>query len=1239
MRRVSRMVALGRCFTAGTAAVTLAAALCAVASASVAAPAGVVAGSDSGGTPVGAPPAMPIGAHDRGLAASTESVAFDVVLAPRNQTAVDAFVAAVSTPGSPSYQQFLAPGEFASRFGPTPATIARVTDGLRALGLTVGEPRGSVVPVSGTVSTITAALHTPFRHYALASGRIVRANDVAPRLPPTFAAAVQGIVGLDDLAQFRHPAPPTAPDLTAASTADPALDPAVQPAVVPNLTGPSACSAASTGSGTAFFTAPQLASYYGLTSTYTAGTRGAGIRVAVFELEPFLDSDINAYKTCYGISTVVARSNIDGGPGVGAGSAEAALDIEDIIGLVPDAGLGLGADPGLGLPANTGVQVYQGPANANGQNVLDVYNQIAVDDSSQVVSTSWGACEASSNTVFTNGERAIFQMMATQGQTIFAASGDAGSADCDTNPVPNPAPNTPTTLAVDDPASQPEVTGVGGSSLASVTGPETVWNDGIQSNGGGFNVSAGGGGVSSRWQMPSWQSAPGVVSPQSSGTPCSAPTGVLCREVPDVSASADPQHGYRIFFSGSWFVVGGTSASAPTWAAFIGLVDSRCGQRVGFVNPTLYQLRTAGTTNFHDVTSGNNDGAGANGGLYTAATGYDMASGLGTPIGSTLATALCPTPPPGDGKGTMTVAPANVGAATHDTLVFTYLPPPGKDFINGVLKIVVPAGWSGPSTTPGSAGFTTSSAGVVSIVGSAISVTGVSAAVNGAVTITYGDTSGGGPGTLAPSSAQTSTFTASQQATSSSTLTALVAGSPQVVVGTAADGTGTLTVSPTTTTVGAPTTLQFVYSPPSGTGITNGKLWITVPASWTTPQLGSNAAAGFVSTTTGTLSVSGQVIRVNSLTLAIGASVTVTYGDVSTNSAGAAVAPSTSGTSIFAASLQATAAGTLTPLAAPPSVVVNPSGGGGGGGGGGGPPPPPPLNLVRVAGIDRIGTSVAAAQTAFPGAGSAAAVIIVRSDGFADALAGTPLAVAKHGPMLLTAPAALDPTVGTEIRRVLAPGGTVYLLGGPAALSQAVAVAVSALGFTIVRIAGLDRFATATSVASMFGPPTAIFEADGTTFADALSAGTAAAAAHGVVVLTNGTAVSPVTASFLAANAAAKRYAIGGPAATADRSATPFVGADRFATAVLVAQAFFPSPKAVGLASGVAFPDALAGGAVAGAAQGPIVLVPASGALPASVVGYLSTAAGSATAAWLFGGTTAIAPQVFDQAAAILSGS
>ena len=79
-------------------------------------------------------------------------------------------------------------------------------------------------------------------------------------------------------------------------------------------------------------------------------------------------------------------------------------------------------------------------------------------------------------------------MMATQGQTIFAASGDAGSADCDTEPGTEHAAQHPAALAVDDPASQPEVTGVGGTSLASTTGPESVWNDGLQPNGSGAHA-------------------------------------------------------------------------------------------------------------------------------------------------------------------------------------------------------------------------------------------------------------------------------------------------------------------------------------------------------------------------------------------------------------------------------------------------------------------------------------------------------------------------------------------------------------------------------------------------------------------------------------------------------------------------------------------------------------------------------------------------------------------------------
>ena len=80
--------------------------------------------------------------------------------------------------------------------------------------------------------------------------------------------------------------------------------------------------------------------------------------------------------------------------------------------------------------------------------LLDIYQAIANDNASQVVSTSWGLCEAGASSSFLNSENTIFQQMASQGQTVFAAAGDAGSADCDSNPPPNAAPNSPSGLAV-----------------------------------------------------------------------------------------------------------------------------------------------------------------------------------------------------------------------------------------------------------------------------------------------------------------------------------------------------------------------------------------------------------------------------------------------------------------------------------------------------------------------------------------------------------------------------------------------------------------------------------------------------------------------------------------------------------------------------------------------------------------------------------------------------------------------
>ena len=162
-------------------------------------------------------------------------------------------------------------------------------------------------------------------------------------------------------------------------------------------------------------------------------------------------------------------------------------------------------------------------------------------------------------------------------------------------------------------------------------------------------------------------------------------------------------------------------------------------------------------------------------------------------------------------------------------------------------------------------------------------------------------------------------------------------------------------------------------------------------------------------------------------------------------------------------------------------------------------------------------------------------VVVARADDPADALAGVPLAVKVGGPILLTPTDTLDAATAAEINRVLAKGGTVYLLGGPSALSDTVESAVSALGDVPVRLGGLTRAATAVDVAQQgLGDPSTIFEVDGFATQDAISAGVAAAATGGAVLLTEGGVLPAESAAYLTAHPGDTRYGIGA-AAGADR--------------------------------------------------------------------------------------------------------
>ena len=335
---------------------------------------------------------------------------------------------------------------------------------------------------------------------------------------------------------------------------------------------------------------------------------------------------------------------------------------------------------------------------------------------------------------------------------------------------------------------------------------------------------------------------------------------------------------------------------------------------------------------------------------------------------------------------------------------------------------------------------------------------------------------------------------------------------------------------------------------------------------------------------------------------------------------------------------------------------------------------PTQVHAVRWAGDTRIATAVAVSQKLWPATTGnqadfyapadkrplAKTAVLSRSDQFADALGGSALAAHDSGPLLLTGTGALDPATSAELKRTLAPGSTVYLLGGEKALSPAVATAVQKLGFTVQRIAGQDRFETSVAVAQRMagdmkdagGHPAVqrVLLATGMLFPDALAAGTAAGATPDtVLVLTDDTKMPGATSAFLhqwaGTPAGANVYPVGGAARTAATTlgtAVPagnlkldgLVGSDRYATAAMVAHQFFGktgTPHMYAVATGMNWADALSGGAAMGTLDGPLLLTPPTSLAPATR-GFLNDeeAGGSIEVGVVLGGTAAVSNNVLN---------
>lgn len=525
--------------------------------------------SDQNATPNNAGDSVPLAGSERPAAARIQATHGPVDPSRRIEVTV---ILRRQEPLTQMPAEPMSRDELAARHGASSGDLRLATDTFTRLGADIleADPASRRLRLAGTVEELSRIFGTSLEEVT-SSGP--HGHDITHRhrtgglqIPAELDGIVTAVLGLDDRPQAR--AQFHAIPLAAAGTS---------------------------------YTPPELARIY----NFPPGADGTGQSVAILELGGGVgQGDLDAYFQGLGIAgPKVTAVGVDGAanqPGQDPTGAdgEVLLDIEVVGALAPKAD----------------IVVYFAPNTDAG--FLDaIINASHAAPSPASISISWGQNEdawtAQARTAF---DQALADA-AAMGVTVTAAAGDNGSADAATDGKDH----------ADFPASSPHVLACGGTRLDAdpATGTirsETVWNDGPNS--------ATGGGYSDTFPVPAWQS--GLTAHVRHHRPVPKPTpGVHGRGVPDVSAVADPQTGYRVRVDGKDMVIGGTSAVAPLWAALIALFAQSTGRRFGQIQPLLYS-RTAG---FHDVTTGNN-------GTYRAATGWDPCTGLGSPDGTALLAAI-----------------------------------------------------------------------------------------------------------------------------------------------------------------------------------------------------------------------------------------------------------------------------------------------------------------------------------------------------------------------------------------------------------------------------------------------------------------------------------------------------------------------------------------------------------------------------------------------------------------------
>jgi uncharacterized protein (TIGR03437 family) len=504
------------------------------------------------------------------------------------QADLDRLLADQQNPSSPHFRQWLTPEQFGQRFGLSSGDHSKVVAWLTSQGLRVNQSgrARNWVSFSGTAGQVSQALHTSIHRFAV-NGVTHFANTSEPSVPEALADIAGGFLGLDDF----------------------------QPQSQARIVGPAY------NSGNSHFLVPEdYATIYDIAPLYKAGFDGTGQSIVVVGESDVLLSDLRAFRTRYNLPAndpkMMLYSTTD--PGFNGAQVEGNLDLEWAAALAPNA---------------TIYYVY-GPSPFTA--IVSAINQ----NLAPIITASYASCEVN---VYAPAYRSIFQQGNAQGITILAASGDSGAAGiCDPQGVFPFATKGP---AVDFPASVAEVTGVGGTQFVEGTGtywatsndanfgsalsyiPEAAWNES-----GPSGLGSTGGGTSLYNAQPSWQNGPGV--PMDGA-----------RHVPDVSLTSAGHDAYEITYLGANVGVAGTSASAPSFAGILALLNqyqvSKGFQKqagLGNINPQLYRLAQSAPTAFHDVTAGSNVVPCLQGSLgcttgsfgYQAVPGYDLATGLGS---------------------------------------------------------------------------------------------------------------------------------------------------------------------------------------------------------------------------------------------------------------------------------------------------------------------------------------------------------------------------------------------------------------------------------------------------------------------------------------------------------------------------------------------------------------------------------------------------------------------------------